>query len=125
MRIALILLILLVCSVFFVAIPFHWDKLIPGWDTPYHLASGICLGIIVASYYRSEFGSLPQPLRFFCVLGIVMAVGVLWEFHEYALGRMIPVSLQGDLDDTMKDLLMDTLGGVAGGILNFFRRGNA
>ena len=74
------------------------------------------MALLVASYYASEFQKLPQPLRLFCVVGIVMGIGVLWEFHEYALGRLTDISLQGDLADTMKDLLMDTLGGIAGAI---------
>lgn len=56
-------------------------------------------------------------MRFFALVSMVMAVGVLWEFHEYLLDRMVTtMKFQGDLNDTMKDLLMDTLGGIAGAI---------
>lgn len=90
----------------------------------FHLLGGIFIALLVESYYANEFKKLPQPLHWFCVLGIVMAVGVLWEFHEYALGRFLSIPLQGDLADTMKDLLMDTLGGIATATLYLFRSGN-
>ena len=81
-----------------------------------HVLGGFFIALLVASYYRNEFAKLPQPLRFFCILGIVMGVGVLWEFHEYAIGQIAHIPLQGDLADTMKDLLMDTLGGIVAGL---------
>lgn len=77
----------------------------------FHLVGGFFIALLVASYYASEFGKLSQPFRLFALLGIVMGIGVLWEFHEFALGQLIGVSLQGDLADTIKDLLLDTLGG--------------
>ena len=89
-------------------------------NTYVHVLGGFFIALLVASYYASEFSALPQPLRFFCILAIVMGVGVLWEFHEYALGQLFSIPLQGDLADTMKDLLMDTLGGAAGGLLARF-----
>ncbi len=82
----------------------------------FHILGGLFIGLLATSYYRNEFAKLPQPLRFFCILAIVMAVGVLWEFHEYAIGQLFGVPLQGDLVDTIQDLLMDTLGGIMAGL---------
>ncbi|MEK7582797.1 MAG: hypothetical protein AAB483_00090 [Patescibacteria group bacterium] len=78
----------------------------------FHLVGGFFIALLVASYYANEFGKLSQPFRLFALLGIVMGIGVLWEFHEFALGRLVGVSLQGDLADTIKDLFLDTLGGL-------------
>ena len=78
----------------------------------FHLIGGFFIALLVASYYATEFSKLSQPFRLFALLGIVMGIGVLWEFHEFALGQFIGISLQGDLPDTIKDLLLDTLGGV-------------
>lgn len=91
-------------------------------NTYFHFIGGLGIALLVASYYATQFGKLSQLLRFFCVLGMTIGVGVLWEFHEYVLGQILPVSLQGDLDDTMKDLLMDTLGGVVGALYSFRSR---
>lgn len=94
-------------------------------NTYFHFVGGLFMALLAASYYRSEFAKLSQPFRFFCLLALVMAVGVFWEFHEYALGHLLNASFkfQGDLADTMSDLLMDTLGGVVAG-LYLFGRGN-
>lgn len=91
-------------------------------NTYFHFAGGLFMGLLVASYYRSEFGKLSQPFRFFCLLAIVMGIGVLWEFHEYVLSRIAGASFMGDLADTMKDLLMDTFGGIISGLYLFRSR---
>lgn len=77
----------------------------------FHFIGGFFIALLVASYYANEFSKLSQPFRLFALLGIVMGIGVLWEFHEYSLGQFIGISLQGDLADTIKDLFLDTLGG--------------
>ena len=83
------------------------------------------MGLLVAAYYRSEFAKLSQPFRFFCLVGIVIGIGVMWEFHEFILNQVFnSLKFQGDNIDTMKDLLMDTLGGMAAAVLYSFRGRN-
>lgn len=91
-------------------------------NTSFHFAGGFFIALLIASYYATQFAKLSQPLRFFCIVGLTMAVAVLWEFHEYALGQFIGVSLMGDLADTIKDLLMGTLGGMIATLYAFWRR---
>ncbi len=82
----------------------------------FHIVGGFFIALLTTSYYASEFGKLTQPFRFFALLGIVMAVGVFWEFHEFALDHLLHLphfQFQGDLVDTMQDLLFDTIGGIA------------
>jgi len=60
------------------------------------------------------------------LLCTVVLVGTFWEFTEYSvtgLWKSKPPDLQiiGDLDDTIKDLMMDAIGGVFVAILHFFR----
>ena len=83
----------------------------------FHFVGGFFIALLVASYYASEFGKLSQPFRLFALLGIVIGIGVLWEFHEFVLGQLIGVSLQGDLADTIKDLFLDTLGGLIAALI--------
>ena len=90
----------------------------------FHLLGGFCIGLLIASYYSSEFAKIPQPLRFFCIVGISMGIGVLWEFHEYLLSIYFGTSFMGDLPDTMKDLLMDTLGAIGAQALLFLKSPN-
>src|SRR3989344_7474251 len=94
-------------------------------NTYLHFAGGLFMGLLVATYYRSEFAKLSQPFRFFCLVGIVIGIGVMWEFHEFILNQVFnSLKFQGDNIDTMKDLLMDTLGGMAAAVLYSFRGRN-
>ena len=83
----------------------------------FHFVGGFFIALLVASYYASEFGKLSQPFRLFALVGIVMGVAVLWEFYEIVVNALTGNILPG-LDDTMKDLLMDTLGGVTGAVFS-------
>lgn len=86
----------------------------------FHFAGGFFVALLITSYYSTEFRKLSQPFRFFCVIGLTIAVAVFWEFHEYALGRLIGISLMGDLTDTIKDLLMGTLGAITAAFVRPF-----
>ena len=87
----------------------YWTYL---WlDIPMHALGGalVALGFLTccATYARGDFR------RGFCVtLGVVMAVGLVWEVFEYA--TMIAGPEPGYVGDTILDLVMDFLGGCAG-----------
>jgi hypothetical protein len=49
----------------------------------------------------------------FVVVAITMASGVVWEFAEWAAGTLLDINFQLGLEDTMMDLLVDTIGGTA------------
>src|SRR3989344_3930624 len=83
----------------------------------FHLLGGFFIALLVTSYYANEFNKLSQPFRFFCILGIVIGIGVFWEFYEITANAFLGNILPG-LNDTMQDLLMDTLGGIAGAIVS-------
>ena len=100
-------------------------------DTYFHLGGGVLAALLVASYYHSEFEKLSPLFRLFALMGITMGIGVLWEFHEFILGGLAyathnfgghvsaGMDYMGDLRDTMKDLCMDTLGGLIVGLWLF------
>lgn len=91
-------------------------------NTYFHFVGGLFIGLLIASYYSTQLGKLSQPLRLFCILGMVMGVGVLWEFHEFVLDHIFnTLKFQGDLADTMQDLLMDSLGGISATLYLFWR----
>ncbi|OGN28215.1 MAG: hypothetical protein A3A33_02570 [Candidatus Yanofskybacteria bacterium RIFCSPLOWO2_01_FULL_49_25] len=101
-------------------------------DILMHIAGAFFMALLISSYYSNEFSKLSQPFRMFALLGMIVLVGVLWEFHEYILNHsaLVPglshslnysVNLQGDVTDTMKDLSMDMLGGILAGLLTFAR----
>ncbi|MFB6196249.1 MAG: hypothetical protein ABEI80_08750 [Haloplanus sp.] len=93
------------------------------WD---HLTHTLSSTIVAAAGYatarafelHSDTVSLPGRFMFVFILLFVLAFGVFWEVIEFAvvlaadLLRMDAVLVQYGLDDTMLDLLFDTLGGV-------------
>lgn len=80
--------------------------------------------------YFSGRISLPSLSPFFTlmlILGAAALVGVLWEFFEFLVDKFITKKnyidlLQPGVIDTMKDLFMDILGGLAVGLLFLYER---
>ena len=99
------------------AVAYDWLWYFAWGNSIFHVLGGFFIALLVASYYSSEFGKLSQPFRLFALVGIVMGVAVLWEFYEIVVNALTGNILPG-LDDTMKDLLMDTLGGVTGAVFS-------
>jgi hypothetical protein len=93
------------------------------WD---HLTHTLSSSIVAAAGYataravelHSDAVSLPGRFMFVFILLFVLAFGVFWEVIEFAVAGAATVMgtqsvlVQYGLDDTMLDLLFDTLGGV-------------
>lgn len=60
----------------------------------------------------------PSYLLFFCVLGMVVFIGVGWEVYELILDRYLGTTHLGDVYDTLEDLSMDVVGAVL--FMSFF-----
>lgn len=74
------------------------------------------------NHYRIAItGEHDAVVSFFVLVGLVVLVGVLWEFAEFVSDRYILKTgfthLRGVYEDTLKDLLMDVIGGGAGAII--------
>jgi hypothetical protein len=92
------------------------------WDAVLHTASGFLLGIIgfLALFLLNGTDRLPAGIRpaFLCFFGVTFAVtlGVVWEIFEFAVDQVAPAlnmqSNETGVDDTMHDLIVDTLGAV-------------
>jgi len=93
------------------------------WD---HLTHTLSSSIVAAAGYataraielHTDSVSLPDRFMFVFILLFVLAFGVFWEVIEFAVAGLASLSgtqsvlTQYGLDDTMLDLLFDTLGGV-------------
>ncbi|GAB6862991.1 hypothetical protein ACFR97_17315 [Haloplanus litoreus] len=93
------------------------------WD---HLTHTLSSSIVAAAGYataraielHSDGVSLPGRFMFVFILLFVLAFGVFWEVIEFGVTAVASlmgtrsVLVQYGLDDTMLDLLFDTLGGV-------------
>jgi hypothetical protein len=104
------------------------------WDIVLHTGSGFLFGIVgfIATFVLNQTEHLPQGIRrgFVCFFGVTFAVflGVLWEIFEFLMDRFTPFNMQSletGVDDTMQDLIVDTLGAVIVALmaLAYFRTG--
>lgn len=96
---------------------------VPGFD---HVTHALSSSVVAASGYATARAldehspdiHLPRRFMFVYILVFVLAFGVMWEVIEFTLGEL--ARLQGNdalltqhgLDDSMLDLVFDTIGGI-------------
>ncbi|QGN06725.1 hypothetical protein Hrd1104_05075 [Halorhabdus sp. CBA1104] len=96
---------------------------IPGWD---HLTHALSASVVAGVGYATTRAldvhwddvQLPEQFVFVFILMFVLAFGVIWEVIEFttsaaatAIGGS-PVLTQYGLEDTMKDLIFNTIGAI-------------
>jgi len=93
------------------------------WD---HMTHALSASVVAAAGYataraidlHSEEVSLPPRFMFVFILLLTVAFGVFWEVIEFAIAEAAaamggaPVLTQYGLDDTLLDLVFDTIGAV-------------
>ncbi len=101
------------------------------WDLVLHTASGFLLGIVgfIVLFVLNQTDHLPKGVKpvFLCVFGVTFAVtlGVIWEIFEFAMDRFWPVldmqsqSRGRGVVDTMKDLIVDTIGAIVVALMGY------
>jgi hypothetical protein len=90
---------------------------VPGWDHLTHAMSaslvaalGFVIVVSIDKYAESIF--LPTAFLTILIVMLTMAVGVVWELMEFMVDQVTGSHLQYSLEDTMRDLLFDTIGGL-------------
>lgn len=90
------------------------------WDKAMHFFSGPAAGLLGFSlalyFHRRPDGAagMPRGLVTMFVFLWIMTIGALWEITEYAFDQLLGTDMQlGSLQDTMQDMLYNTLGAVA------------
>ena len=91
--------------------------IIPGYDTITHFVSSafVAFSAFVVIYILDEYWEglhMDKYAMAFVVVVTTMAMGVVWEFNEWATDLIFGTNEQWGLSDTMKDLLVDTIAGV-------------
>lgn len=114
---------------------YKWYITQPFFDTTLHFLGGFFVAMLIFSFYQNDFKKSPFFFRSIALLGIVMGVGVIWEFTEYIANQILVEPLKnifqvqtyfiGTLDDTIEDLFMDLIGGLTFIILHLLRRRNS
>ncbi|WP_277556251.1 hypothetical protein [Halobaculum limi] len=98
-------------------------KALGWWDHMTHalsssLVAGSAYAVIRAFQVHSEHIELPPLFMFAYILLFVMAFGVIWELVEFYIGvvssalGMTQVLTQYGLDDTILDLVYNSIGGI-------------
>jgi hypothetical protein len=86
------------------------------WDDWMHFASGVLIGLGVVlwmAHLQDKSLRLPRWLQSYMVIGTAAVFAVIWELAEFASDSVFGTTSQnGDLNDTMLDLLFDTCGAV-------------
>lgn len=91
-------------------------------DPILHFSGGFFVAMFFAGYLKHlQIGNpgSPRLKRVLILISVTVFIGVVWEFSEYLatnfLGNYLyenhrVICCMGNLDDTISDLLMDTLG---------------
>ncbi|HBK67129.1 MAG TPA: hypothetical protein DDZ91_00670 [Firmicutes bacterium] len=99
------------------------------WDKMLHSLSGLILGnigFLIVSYLNncSKMNIRLSPIYVaifsFC---FAVAMGAIWEIYEYSMDKCFGFFMQrGSLDDTMTDLILDTMGALVFAVLGYFHQ---
>jgi hypothetical protein len=94
------------------------------WDTMLHGMSAIGFGILgfallLYLVQSSKITASAFLLSFFS-FSFSVAIGAIWEIFEYAMDQTFGMNMQkSGLPDTMKDLIVDCLGGIIGSVAGY------
>lgn len=96
------------------------------WDVFLHTISGVIIGLIGFSMvYILNKGSItkvhlsPSFIALFS-FSFAISIGVIWEIYEYSMDWFLGWNMQrSGLNDTMSDLIVDSIGALAIAILGY------
>jgi len=129
--------IFLFCGVYLGEVHYFYFR-VPHWDTLLHTFSGFALGAVGLSILgilnKSESVHLSLSPAFIAVFAFcfAVAIGVVWEIYEFTVDTVAGLNMQkymlesGEmlsgqeaLMDTMKDLIVDSVGALAISIIGY------
>jgi len=134
--------IFLFCGVYLGEVHYFYFR-VPHWDTMLHTFSGLSLGAVGLSIIRilNKSESVPISLSpaFVAIFAFCFAVtiGVVWEIYEFTVDTIADLNMQkyitesgevlvgaAALADTMKDLIVDSLGALVISIIGYVQMKN-
>ena len=129
--------VFLFCAIYLGEVHYFYFR-IPHWDTMLHTFSGFALGAIglsiVGLLNKSESVPISLSPAFVAIFAFCFAVtiGVVWEIYEFTVDAAAGLNMQkyalesgeilvghAALADTMKDLIVDSLGALAVSIVGY------
>lgn len=134
----IVLILFLYCAIYLGEVQAFYYT-IPHWDTVLHAFSGVMLGTVgftvvdilnASNKVRMTLSPLFVAVFSFC---FAVALGVLWEIYEYSFDSLFGLNMQkyalengspltgnAALADTMKDLIVDSVGALGMAIIGYF-----
>jgi len=94
------------------------------WDLLLHFGSAVGFGLIgfilvFMMFQGDRYAAPPIAIAFFAFC-FALSVGALWEIFEYGMDQAFDMNMQkSGLPDTMKDLIVDTIGALIGSACGF------
>lgn len=109
---------------FFLGEVFDFYERVWWWDLLLHAASGIGMGLVgfLLVFIMFSGDRYTAPPFAICSMAFVFAVsiGTFWELFEFGVDQFFGTSMQKTgRDDTMSDLVMNTLGAAAGSLFAY------
>jgi len=103
------------------------------WDVLLHISSGLAFGIVgfIILYVLQRVEKIKASPKIVAIFSFcfALAIGALWEIIEFTIDRSFGLSLQsgkffwassqGNLADTMKDLIDDSIGGLFSAVMGY------
>lgn len=94
-------------------------EIIPYYDVFLHFASGILLVLLADYLYtllltRYKKADVPLLIRLILDTAVAISAAAFWEIWEYSGDTLLKLQAQGGLDNTMRDIIAGTLGGIIG-----------
>ena len=98
---------------------FHW------YDAFLHFLSALVFGIvgflIIYVFYSVNKLKLPLLIIVIFSFSFTVTIGVMWEIIEYFIDMTLETNMQvNSLDDTMIDLMVNSLGGLIASLIGYF-----
>ena len=98
------------------------------FDIASHLLGGFFVAMMFSEYLKDNLPENKRLQNIVILTGTTVFIGVIWEFSEYIANQTlidffyrqfhIRAYFMGDLDDTVKDLRNDALGGLISSVLS-------
>ncbi len=92
------------------------------WDMVTHFVSTFMLALIVFIMFfivNERLGSMQLNARKIIIITMIiaMSLGLIWEGMEIAADMLVDLRAAEDINDTMLDLVMDAVGGLAAALI--------
>lgn len=113
-----------------IVLGFVFDFYLKFWffDFILHFSGGLGAALFARYYFAGDLKNISKFGTLIFLVSFGAAVGVFWEFLEFGIsviskwtaGSLNDIDFFGDVEDTISDLLMDTLGAFVVATLHLF-----